>query len=116
MILDFIQSKKTGELSWKFKGSVYTQKVENAKIIKNYEFLEKIFVIAVENKNSVLYVFDAEGNIYDKIISNNKFFIKGIRGGILQPEFLITSENHEPTIYTYDAKNKKFINTGEIVK
>lgn len=115
MILDFIESKKTGEMSWKFKGNFYTQKVENAKIIRNYEFLEKIFVIAVENNNSVLYIFDAEANLYDKYVSNNTFFIKGIRGGILQPEFLITSKDHKPTIFIYDAKNKKFIDTGEVI-
>lgn len=116
MILDFIESKKTGELSWKFKGNIYSQKIEHAKIIKNYEFLEKIFVIAVENKNSVLYVIDAEGKIYDKVVSNKDFFIKGIRGGILQPEFLITRQGYDPTIFIYDAKKKEFINTGEIVK
>lgn len=116
MILDFNQSKNTGELSWKFKGEVYTKKVENAKIIKNYEFLEKIFVITVEEKNSVLYVYDAEGNLYDKIVSNSNFFIKGIRGGILHPEFLITRKDHEPTIYIYDTKKKSFKNTGEIIK
>lgn len=116
MILDFIESKKTGEFSWKFKGNLYSRKVENAKIIKNYEFLEKIFVIAVEGKNSILYVFDAEGNIYDKKVSDNKFFIKGIRGGILTPEFLITGKDSEPTIFVYEAKTKKFINTGEIVR
>lgn len=116
MILDFINSKKTGELSWKFKGNVYSIKVEDAKIIKNYEFLEKIFVIKVEDNTSVLYVYDAEGNLYDKVISNSSFFIKGIRGGILQPEFLITRKDHDPTIFIYDAKKKKFINTGEILK
>ena len=37
MILDFIESKKTGELSWKFKGNMYSQKIEHAKIIKVIE-------------------------------------------------------------------------------
>lgn len=115
MILDFEQSQKIGEFSWRFKGNLYSKKVDGAKIVKNYEFLEKIFVISAENNTSVLYVFDAEGNVYDKIVSTQEFFIKGIRGGILQPEFLITSKDHEPTIYTYNAKTKSFVDTGEIV-
>lgn len=116
MILDFIISQKTGELSWKFKGETYSINVPDAKIVKNYEFLEKIFVIKAENKTSVLYVYDAEGNLYDKVESSSEFFIKGIRGGILQPEFLITRKDYEPTIFIYDAKKKTFIDTGEIIK
>lgn len=115
MILDFNNSKKTGELSWKFKGNTYKVKIEDAKIVKNYEFLEKVFVIKVENRTSVLYVYDAEGNLYDKIVSKPGFFIKGMRGGILQPEFLITAKDKEPTIFIYDAKKKTFVNTGEII-
>lgn len=115
MILDFTQSKDIGEFSWRFKGTTHSQKIDNAKIVKNYEFLEKIFVIAAEDNTSVLYVIDAEGGIFDRVVSTQEFFIKGIRGGILQPEFLITSKDHEPTIYTYNVKTKGFVDTGEIV-
>lgn len=114
MILDFTQSE-IGDFSWRFKGNLYSKKIENARIVRNYEFLEKIFVIAVEDNTSVLYVIDAEGSIYDKVVSTHEFFIKGIRGGILQPEFLITSKDHEPTIYTYNVKSKTFVDTGEII-
>lgn len=115
MILDFNNSKTTGELSWKFKGNVYSINAKGAKIVRNYEFLEKIFVIKAENNTSVLYVYDAEGNLYDKVVSDSNFFIKGIRGGILLPEFLITRKNFKPTIFTYDSKKRIFNNTGEII-
>lgn len=113
MILDFNYTKKTGELNWRYKGEIYNMKVDDAKIVRNYEFLEKIFVLKIENNTSVLYVYDAEANLYDKVISDKNFFIAGIRGGILQPEFLIKRKGHTPAIFTYEAKRQQFVNTGE---
>lgn len=115
MILDFNYSKKTGNLSWRFKGEAYEIKIDDAKIVRNYEFLEKIFVIKIENNTSVLYVYDAEGKLYDKIISTKDFFVAGVRGGILQPEFLIKRKGYEPEIFIYEVKNKKFSHTGELI-
>lgn len=115
MILDFKYSKKDGEMNWRFKGVNYSVDVSDAKLVKNYEFLEKIFVIKIENNTSVLYVYDAKGDIYDKIISTKTFFIAGMRGGILQPEFLIKRKNKQDCIFTYESKKKKFINTEEYI-
>ena len=115
MILDFNYSKKTGELSWRFKGELYQITVKNAKIIRNYEFLEKIFIIKVEKNTSILYVYDAKGDLYDQVVSTKDFFIAGIRGGILQPEFLIKRKGYPDSIFTYETKKKKFIDTKEII-
>ena len=114
MILDFHYNKKTGETDWRFKGEVFKTTITDASIVRNYEFLEKIFVIKIENKFSVLYVYDAKGDLYDKIVSTKDFFIAGMRGGILQPEFLIKRKGMEDEIFIYETKKKKFVDTGEL--
>lgn len=116
MILDFHYDKKTGDADWRFKGEIIKTNIDNAQIVRNYEFLEKIFVIKIENKTSVLYIYDAKGNLYDKIISTKDFFIAGIRGGILQPEFLIKRKGKEDKIFIYETKKRKFVDTGEVIK
>lgn len=115
MIINFKSSIKTGEISWHYKAEDYEIKVKDPKIIKCYEYLEKFFILKIENNVSVLYVYDAEGRVYDKIISNKDFFIAGIREGILDPEFLIKRKGKEPTIFIYKAKQKHFVNTHEII-
>lgn len=115
MIINFKHTKKNGEIKWRFKGEDRTIKVKNAKIVRNFEYLEKIFIIRIEDNTTVLYIYDAEGQLYDKYVSTKEFFISGIRGGIIEPEIVVKSENNPTYIYIYKAKQKKFENTLEIV-
>lgn len=115
MILNFKYNKKNNTISWRFKAQSWSVKISNPKIVKCYEYLDKIFVITLKNKVSTLLVYDAEGKLYDEVVSTDEFFIGGIREGIINPEFIIHSKGQKPKIFIYEPKKKTFKDTGEIV-
>ena len=115
MILNFDYDKSKGVISWRFKAQNQKVKVNNPQIVKCYEYLDRIFVLSIENKTSILYVYSPEGDISDKVVSTKDFFISGMREGIISPEFVIRGKGKQPTIYTYDVKKKTFNDTGEIL-
>ncbi len=85
MILDYQYTESTGKIQWRFKAQDQEITVKNPQIVKCYEYLDRIFVLSVENKTSVLYVYGPEGDLLDKVVSTKDFFISGIRGGIMDP-------------------------------
>jgi len=115
MILNFKYDEEKGKINWRFKAQNKQLTVKNPQIVKCYEYLDRIFVLTVEDKVSVLYVYGPEGELADRIVSTKDFFISGIRGGIMDPEFIIRAKGKEPRIYTYNAKKRKFNDTGEII-
>ena len=115
MILNFKYDKKNNLITWKFKAQKQQLKLNNPEMVKCYEYLDRIFVVTIENQMSVLYVYSSEGELCDKVTSTKDFFISGMRKGILSPEFIIRGKGKEPTIYTYDVKKKVFTNTGEVL-
>ena len=118
MILNFNYDEKKGTISWRFKAQDQKVTVKNPKIVKCYEYLDRILVLSIEEetKMSVLYVYNPEGELSDKVVSTKDFFISGIREGIISPELVVRGKGKEPTIYTYDVKKKQFNNTGEVLK
>ncbi len=115
MILNFKYNKAKNIITWRFKAQEQQLKVKNPQIVKCYEYLDRIFVLTVEDKTSVLYVYNPEGEISDKVTSTKEFFISGMRKGIINPEFVVRGKGKEPTIYIYDVKKKQFKDTGEVV-
>lgn len=116
MILNFKYDTAKEKVTWRFKAQNQGITVKNPQIVKCYEYLDRIFVLTLENKVSVLYVYGPEGELIDKIVSTKDFFISGIRGGIIEPEFIVRAKGKEPKIYIYNAKKRKFTDTGEVVE
>lgn len=115
MITNFEYSAKDKKISWHFKAQNKVLKLENPQIVKCYEYLDRIFVISLKGKNTVLSVYDSEANLSDEIESKPGFIITGFRSGVINPEVVIRENVNEPSIYIYDVKKKTLKKTDEVV-
>ncbi len=115
VILNFKYNKDDGLLTWRYKAQNQSLKINDPKIVKCYEYLDKIFVLTVEEKTSVLYIYDGETKLDQKIVSTKDFFISGIREGIITPELIVRAKNKPAKIYIYNAKKHKIEETDEVL-
>lgn len=114
MIVDYKYSEKTNKATWKYKAKKYEIKLENPGIVKLYEYLERLFVLKIEDNTSVLYIYDGEGKEVERKVSTKDFCITGFRGGVMEPEIVVVNKGKK-MIYIYDVKKKRLKKTKEVL-
>lgn len=116
MIHNFKINKSKTAISWKYKEETKTVEINNIKIAKAYDFIEKIFVISLDEKLiPMLSIYDCTGELFDTVKSTSDCIICGIRKGVICVEILVKSKTDVPRIYFYDIKKRRLVKTDETV-